>query len=95
MRRSSGVFVKLNYKSMGETKSLIIDRQNDVTKESDKYLMCAGKYDKSGWTLVFKARNIEEAELLINNNPFKNSIGYNAEMYNKPQDRVEVPAWLS
>jgi len=32
--------------------------------------MFAGKYDKNGWTLVFRARSFEEAEELANINPF-------------------------
>ena len=32
--------------------------------------MCAGKYDKNGWTLVFRARSFKEAEELANLNPF-------------------------
>ena len=43
--------------------------------------MCAGKYDKDGWTIVFKARNFKEAEEIVNNNPFKNRKGYSANVY--------------
>ena len=32
--------------------------------------MCAGKYDKNGWTLVFRAKTFEEAEELASLNPF-------------------------
>ena len=27
--------------------------------------MCAGKYNKDGWTMVFKAKSIREAEELL------------------------------
>ena len=47
MKSDSGVFVKLNYKNIGESNSLIIDRQGNFGS-SKKYLMCAGKYDKNG-----------------------------------------------
>ncbi len=32
--------------------------------------MCAGKYDKNGWTLIFRAKTFEEAEELASLNPF-------------------------
>ncbi|MEG1003948.1 MAG: hypothetical protein RSD13_03860 [Clostridium sp.] len=80
MQSNSNVFVKLNYKSIGESKSLIIDRQGNFG-DSKKYLMCAGKYDKNGWTIVFRAKNFEEAQEIVNNNPFIHSKGYSASMY--------------
>lgn len=80
MNSDSSVFVKLNYKNIGEINSLIIDRQGNFG-DSKKYLMCAGKYDKDGWTIVFKARNFKEAEEIVNNNPFKNRNGYSANVY--------------
>lgn len=61
------IFVKLNYKTIGEFKSLILDREKKSLKK-DKYLMCAGKYDKSGWTFVFKASSLKEAEEIISIN---------------------------
>ena len=30
--------------------------------------MCTGKYDKNGWTFIFKANSIKEAEDFIDNN---------------------------
>lgn len=80
MNSDSSVFVKLNYKNIGEINSLIIDRQGNFG-DSKKYIMCAGKYDKDGWTIVFKARNFKEAEEIVNNNPFKNRNGYSANVY--------------
>lgn len=69
MRSNNDVFVKLNYKTIGEFKSLIIDRELGCSEEN-KYMMCAGNYNKDGWTFVFKANSIKEAEELINNNKF-------------------------
>lgn len=83
MKSNSNIFVKLNYKSMTESRSLIIDRQGDFG-DSKKYLMCAGKYDKNGWTIVFKARDYKEAEEIVNNNPFIHSKGYSSSIYQKP-----------
>ena len=61
------IFVKLNYKTIGEFKSLIVDRQHKKCDDK-KYLMCTGKYDKNGWTFIFKANSIKEAEDFIDNN---------------------------
>ena len=69
---NNDIFVKLNYKTIGEFKSLIIDRQH-IENEKEKYLMCTGKYDKNGWTFIFKANSMKEAEDFINNNSLKNN----------------------
>ncbi|WP_024614111.1 hypothetical protein [Clostridium sp. Ade.TY] len=80
MKSDSSVFVKLNYKNIGEVRSLIIDRQGNFGN-SKKYLMCAGKCDKNGWTIVFKARDFKEAEEIVNSSTFKNT-RHKAMMYN-------------
>lgn len=69
--REREVFVKFNFKGINESRSLIIDRDNIKDTKKSKYLMCAGKHDKNGWTIVFKAKNYKEAEYIIENNPFK------------------------
>ena len=72
MKSESNFFVKLNCKNIDSMKSLIIDRQNKSFKSNDKkYIMCAGKYDKNGWTFVFRTNTYEEAERLANLNPFQ------------------------
>ena len=63
-------FVKLNCKDIDNIRSLIVNWQNRHINNKEKYMMCAGKYDKNGWTLVFRARTFEEAEELANINPF-------------------------
>lgn len=68
MKGDSGIFVKLNYKNIGELQSFIYDRANSIKRNNDRYVMCAGKYDKSGWTIVFKAKSINEAQELVNIN---------------------------
>lgn len=65
----NNIFVKLNYKTVGEFKSLIMNRQN-IHNKNEKYLMSTGKYDKNGWTFIFKASNLEEAQRLINSNKY-------------------------
>lgn len=82
--RGNEVFVKFNFKNIGESKSLIIDRVGLDNNRGEKYLMCAGKHDKNGWTIVFKANSYKEAEYIIDNNPFKNKSGYRApEIFSK------------
>lgn len=80
------VFVKLNLKSMGEVRSLIIDRDGLAKDSSDKYLMCAGKYDKNGWTIVFKVKDYKEAEYIIENTPLRSKRGYGVELLSKPNN---------
>ncbi|ATD56150.1 hypothetical protein BTM21_11985 [Clostridium chauvoei] len=88
----SGIFVKLNYKTIGEFKSLIIDRDG-IKKDYDKYLMCAGKYNKDGWTFVFKANSMKEAEELINTKSINTSrVVNNAHIIDN--DKVHIPAWM-
>lgn len=70
MKENGNFFVKLNCKNVDNIRSLIIDRQENHGYNHDKYIMCAGKYGKDGWTLVFRARSLEEAEELANLNPF-------------------------
>ena len=70
MNEMGNFYVKLNCKNVDNIRSLIIDRQGKHISQQEKYIMCAGKYDKNGWTLVFRARSFEEAEELANLNPF-------------------------
>lgn len=66
---NNDVFVKLSLKNIGEVRSLIVDKKGFYNNQDGKYLMCAGKYDKNGWTIVFKAKNYKEAEYIIDNTP--------------------------
>lgn len=70
MMNKSDVFVKLSVKNLSEFRSHIVDKSGSESKESGKYIMCAGKYDKNGWTIVFKAKNFKEAEDIINRTQF-------------------------
>ena len=42
MKENRGIFVKVNYKNIGELNSFIYDSMNGVNKNKDKYVMCAG-----------------------------------------------------
>lgn len=70
MNELGNFFVKVNCKNMDNIRSLIIDREVKSKVRQDKYIMCAGKYDKNGWTLIFRAKTFEEAEELASLNPF-------------------------
>ena len=72
MKEIGNFFVKLKCKSVDNIRSVIIDREENYMNQQEKYIMCAGKYDKNGWTLVFRARSFKEAEELANLNPFMN-----------------------
>lgn len=107
MRCNNDVFVKLNYKTIGEFKSLIIDRELGGNEEN-KYMMCAGNYNKDGWTFVFKANSVKEAEELINNNKFSakplykevcepiynEKIYSNRKLHIIENDLVQIPTWM-
>ena len=77
--KNNDVFVKLNLKNIGEVRSLIVDKGGSEEKSNGRYMICAGKYDKNGWTIVFKAKNYKEAEYIIENTPFNKKI-YSPEM---------------
>ena len=72
--KNNDVFVKLNLKNIGEIRSLIIDKGGSEEESKGRYMICAGKYDKTGWTIVFKAKNYKEAEYIIENTPFNKKI---------------------
>ena len=95
---NNDIFVKLNYKTIGEFKSLIVDRQHK-NYDNNKYMICTGKYDKDGWTFVFKANSLKEAEDFIDRNSIKKrniisrrTIEDNITLMNS--DKIHIPAWI-
>ena len=97
MKGNRGIFVKVNYKNIGQLNSFIYDSMNGINKNKDKYVMCAGKYNKDGWTIVFKAKNIREAEELLNINSAKIESNKKNNIINTQiveNDRVLIPAWM-
>jgi len=98
MKENRGIFVKVNYKNIGELNSFIYDSMNGVNKNKDKYVMCAGKYNKDGWTMVFKAKSIREAEELLSINSAKRESLRKQELINTQlmdNDRVLIPSWMN
>ncbi len=95
---NNDIFVKLNYKTIGEFKSLIVDRQHK-NYDNNKYMICTGKYDKDGWTFVFKANSLKEAEDFIDRNSIKKTniisrrpIEDKITLMNS--DKIHIPAWI-
>lgn len=98
MKGKRDIFVKMNYKNIGELNSFIYDNMNGRNKSEEKYVMCAGKYDKNGWTIVFKAKDINEAEELLNRNSVKRDLNKKKDLMNSSiieNDRVLIPSWMS
>jgi hypothetical protein len=84
MTKREGLFVKINYNNNGGTSENRINSDTGVSKSKDisvkKYLLCAGVFNKNGGTMIFQAKNMDEAELIVNNNPFVGSRIYNYEI---------------
>lgn len=98
MKGNRDIFVKMNYKNIGELNSFIYGGMNEKNKREDKYVMCAGKYDKNGWTIVFKAKDINEAEELLSRNSAREKLNRNNNLMNSSvieNDRVLIPSWMS
>lgn len=84
MKKTSGIFVKINYKLDKDNKNQIKDnRANNKSNLFNKYLLCGGKYNKNGGTMIFQAEDLKEAEEIINNNPFKLASFYSYEILSK------------
>ena len=43
-------------------RSLIVDKGGLEEGSKGRYMICAGKYDKNGWTIVFKAKNYKKRD---------------------------------
>ncbi|MDD7795142.1 hypothetical protein [Clostridium sp. 'White wine YQ'] len=84
MKKTSGIFVKINYKIDRSFKEGIKENSHKNKKGLfDKYLLCGGKYNKDGVTMIFQAENLKEAEEIINNNPFQKASFYSFEILSK------------
>ena len=63
------LLVKINYLREGnDSLAIIYADSTDKVKHSSKYLICGGMYNRNGGTIIFKAKNIEEATQIANNN---------------------------
>jgi len=63
------LLVKINYSSEGnDSLAITYATSTDRGNHSSKYLICGGVYNRNGGTIIFKAKNIEEATDIANNN---------------------------
>ncbi|MBU5592194.1 hypothetical protein KQI89_10515 [Clostridium sp. MSJ-4] len=83
MKKKSGLFVRINYK-VDLTSKRSSNKDNNLHNSNyTKYLVCAGVYNKDGGTMIFQARDIDEAKDIINNNPFSDTPMYSYEILSK------------
>lgn len=73
------ILIKLNFKDLKEFMSLIENNKAmSVSKNmSNKNLLCAGKCDKNGWTVILKAKDYRQVQGILNNeilSTYKSSI---------------------
>ncbi|OPJ63037.1 hypothetical protein [Clostridium oryzae] len=83
MNNKQDIYVKINYKNSSRKK--LLKQELHTSKGNSnftKFLYCAGMLNKDGGTMVFRARNLEEADFIANNNPFTNSELYKYEIIN-------------
>ena len=66
---TNDLLVKINYSSEGnDSLAITYAASTDKVNHSSKYLICGGMYNRNGGTIMFKAKNIEEATQIANNN---------------------------
>ena len=66
---ATNLFVKINYTQEGnDSLAIMYTTSADKVNHSSKYLICGGRYNRNGGTIMFKAKNIEEATEIANNN---------------------------
>lgn len=84
MRKSTGIFVKINYKLDIESKTKIKEKKMNYKEyNSSRYMICGGTYNKNGGTFIFQANDLEEANKIINDNPFATTSHYSYEIFSK------------
>ncbi|MGH4119066.1 hypothetical protein [Clostridium sp.] len=68
------LLVKINYSQEGnDSLQIIYTASTEKTSHPSKYLICGGRYNRNGGTIMFKAKNIEEAAQIANNNLVANA----------------------
>ena len=82
------LLVKINYSKEGnDSLAITYTSSTDKVNRSSKYLICGGMYNRNGGTIMFKAKNIEEATEIANNNLVVNAAA-NKYQYLKNDYRV-------
>ncbi len=68
------LLVKINYTQEGnDSLAITYTASTDKVNHASKYLICGGMYNRNGGTITFKAKNIEEATEIANNNLVANA----------------------
>lgn len=73
---TGNLYIRLNYKVEGQKNDIyrhgavISNRRNVCTS---RYMVGGGIYNKNGGTIVFKAKDLNDAINIANNNPLKNN----------------------
>ncbi|MGV8981171.1 hypothetical protein [Clostridium sp.] len=68
------LWVKINYSQEGNDSLAITYTTNtNNVDHASKYLICGGRYNRNGGTIMFKAKNMEEATEIANNNLVANA----------------------
>lgn len=63
------LLVKINYTQDGnDSLAIAYSTSSHQASHSSRYLICGGIYNRNGGTITFKAKNIEEATEIANNN---------------------------
>lgn len=79
----NNLFLKIDFRIQGAkstTNCFGAHINNSVQIRSSKYLIAGGYLNKNKGTLVFKARNLEEATQVVNNNALINNNLYKYEL---------------
>lgn len=72
--RNKDLFIELKYKADGQGLEGINFLEDDTTIGGQKYMLCGGVLNKNGGKLLFKARNIQEANEFTKRNPLTSKI---------------------
>ncbi len=67
--RSKDLFIELKYKAGGKGLEGVNFLEDDAKDGEHKYMLCGGVLNKNGGKLLFKARNIQEANEFTKKNP--------------------------
>ncbi|MDP4091659.1 MAG: hypothetical protein Q8930_20645, partial [Bacillota bacterium] len=72
MTKKNGLFVKINYKNTNKHNAGAKRHNSEINNSTymRKFLYCAGVLNKNGGTMIFRAKDMDEADYIAHNNPF-------------------------
>ncbi|ETA79971.1 hypothetical protein [Youngiibacter fragilis] len=82
MQKKNGLFVKIQYdmdrkNPSVHSKSMLRDKQSS----EGRFMLCGGSYMKNEATMIFNAKTFNDAEYIVNNNPFIKNTNYRFSIY--------------